>query len=82
MRLEVEAGQISQMELMEWAMYAFGDASNDIWKTVRAERISRNVKYSDPSLTNWGDADTAGYNKLDSYRQAIGFESPYSDEDD
>lgn len=84
MRDKVERGEMSDGESFCWALDAFGDMHDVIWKNLRTERIARNVKKDlkvkgSEMGSEWTGTDDAGYQKLKDVNFIVGMEESASD---
>lgn len=62
-------------------MMAYANASDDTRFNTRARRIKRNVWEQD-GVPDWYDGNAVGFSKLKYMQYIMGFEEPYSDEED
>ena len=87
LRKAFERGEISEETVFETAIEQFGAKHNDLWVTVRGERIIRNVRKAGQvggSRLNAKseDQDLVGYKKLKQFRREIDWDENFSDESD
>ena len=82
MREKVVRGEMDMMQMMNWAMHSFGDEEKAVSRTIRGERIARNViKQSNGKIMEWTSIDQDGFDKLRLFRRDISFNDAYNDED-
>ncbi|ESK94734.1 hypothetical protein Moror_14229 [Moniliophthora roreri MCA 2997] len=83
MREKMASGELDMMASIEWAVNAFAGGFHNSKKTIRTERIKRNVrKVSNGEYDDWDDPDNAGYQRLKDMTFAISLEQFSDDEEE